>query len=360
MKILVVIGTRPNFIKVTRFKEVAKSFQNLEIEIVHTGQHYDKKMASIFFEQFGLIPDHILEMRGNTPSSQMAHMIQGLSSKVTEIMPDYMLVPGDVNSTLAGGLVANREGIRLGHLEAGLRSFDRTMPEEVNRILVDQMANDYFVTEESGIQNLQREGLNSKDGDTTTSLVGNTMIDSLVKYDPQIKSSNIMHLHGLDEGNYILMTMHRPATVDNTDGLNFLIDLLKEVCSQHTVVLPLHPRTKGKIDQFQLTAKFHSIPNLKLLPPLDYFSFQRLVQGSRAILTDSGGIQEESTFRQIPCITLRPNTERPVTCDVGTNQLIGLNLEAIIRALYNPKQGKIPPLWDGYSTERVIQQILSL
>ena len=360
MKILVVIGTRPNFIKVTRFKEVARSFQNLELEIVHTGQHYDIKMASVFFEQFGLTPDHILEMQGNTPSSQMANMIQGLSSKVSEIMPDYMLVPGDVNSTLAGALVANREGIRLGHLEAGLRSLDRTMPEEVNRILVDQMASDYFVTEESGIQNLQREGLNSKDGDTTTSLVGNTMIDSLVKYDHQIKSSNIIHMHGLDERNYILMTMHRPATVDNADGLSFIIDLLKEVCSQHTVVLPLHPRTKARIDQFQLTAKFHSISNLKLLPPLGYFSFQRLVQGSKAILTDSGGIQEESTFRQIPCITLRPNTERPVTCDIGTNQLIGLNQEAILRALDNPKQGKIPPLWDGHSTERVIQQILSL
>lgn len=359
MKILILIGTRPNFIKVTRFKEVARSYQNLEIEIVHTGQHYDNKMAMVFFEQFGLKPDHILEMQGSTPSSQMAHMIQGLSSKVAEIKPDYMLVPGDVNSTLAGALVANREGIRLGHLEAGLRSFDRTMPEEVNRILVDQMANDYFVTEESGMKNLHDEGLDSKDDNTSTSLVGNTMIDSLVKYDHHVMSSNILHLHGLDEGTYILMTMHRPATVDNLKGLNFLINLLNEVCSLNTVVLPLHPRTKARIDQFQLTAKFHSISNLVLLPPLDYFSFQRLVKSSRVILTDSGGIQEESTFRQIPCITLRPNTERPVTCDIGTNQLIGLNLAAILHAIANPKQGVIPPLWDGHSTERVIQQIIS-
>lgn len=360
MKILIVIGTRPNFIKVTRFKKVARSFDNLDIEIVHTGQHYDNKMANVFFEQFGLIPDHVLDLAGSTPSGQMANMIQGLSTKVTEIKPDYILVPGDVNSTLAGALVANREGIRLGHLESGLRSFDRTMPEEVNRILVDQMAEDYFVTEESGLKNLNREGLSSKSESTTTTLVGNTMIDSLVEYDAEIMASDVLEEYGIKDGSYILMTMHRPATVDHESGLRFLLELLKEVSSASQVVLPMHPRTKSRIEQFGLSSEFDSLKNLMILEPLGYFAFQRLIVGAKAILTDSGGIQEESTFRRVPCITLRPNTERPVTCDLGTNQLVGLDLEAIRHALHHPLEGQIPPLWDGHSTERVIQQILSV
>lgn len=360
MKILIVIGTRPNFIKVTRFKKVANSFDNLEIEIVHTGQHYDNKMANVFFEQFSLFPDHILDLKGTTPSGQMANMIQGLSKKVAEIKPDYILVPGDVNSTLAGALVANREGIRLGHLESGLRSFDRSMPEEVNRILVDQIADDYFVTEESGISNLQNEGLSTKNTTTTTNMVGNTMIDTLVDFEGQIQQSSILTDHQLSRGNFILMTMHRPATVDNVEGLHFLVDLLKEVSSMSKVVLPMHPRTKNRIHEYQLDSEFHRLKNVKILEPLDYFSFQQLVESAKAILTDSGGIQEESTFRQVPCVTLRPNTERPITCDIGTNQLVGLNHGAIIEALQSPKKGEIPPLWDGKSTERVLAHILSI
>ena len=360
MKILIVIGTRPNFIKVTRFKQIARSFDNLTIEIVHTGQHYDDKMANVFFEQFGLLPDHVLTLKGGTPSSQMANMIKGLSDKVTEIKPDYILVPGDVNSTLAGALVANREGIRLGHLESGLRSYDRGMPEEVNRILVDQMAHDYFVTEESGLRNLNKEGLSEKSLETTTSLVGNTMIDTLVEYDGQIRDSDILKLHRLEEKNYILMTMHRPATVDNAQGLQFLLDVLEKATTNHTVVLPMHPRTQNQIKAFGLTSKFASLKRLMILDPLGYFAFQRLVLGATAILTDSGGIQEESTFRQIPCVTLRPNTERPITCDLGTNQLVGLDQDAILSALEHPKHGQIPPLWDGKSTERVIEHLLSL
>ena len=360
MRVLIVIGTRPNFIKVTRFKEVARSFDNLDVEIVHTGQHYDNKMANVFFEQFGLLPDHVLTLKGNSASSQMGNMILGLSEKVTEIKPDYILVPGDVNSTLAGALVANREGIRLGHLESGLRSFDRTMPEEVNRILVDEVANDYFVTEESGLKNLEQEGLNTKDSGTTTSLVGNTMIDTLVKFDPQIRRSDILNQYGLKDKGYILMTMHRPATVDNIEGLNFLLGLLKKVCLSSTVVLPMHPRTRARIASFNLTSEFVKLKNLLILEPLDYFAFQRLILGAKAILTDSGGIQEESTFRQVPCITLRPNTERPITCDLGSNQLIGLDEGAILHALGNPKQGIIPPMWDGKSTERVLQKIVQI
>lgn len=359
MKVLIVIGTRPNFIKVTRFKEVARSFNNLDVEIVHTGQHYDNKMANVFFEQFGLLPDHVLTLKGQSPSSQMAHMIQGLAQKVSEVKPDYILVPGDVNSTLAGALVANREGIRLGHLESGLRSFDRTMPEEINRILVDEISNDYFVTEESGIKNLEQEGLSQKEMGTTTTLVGNTMIDTLVKFEDQIKNSEILKQRALLEKQYILMTMHRPATVDNLKGLNFLLELLQKLCSRSTVVLPMHPRTRSRIAEFNLTAEFDKLKNLLILEPLDYFAFQRLILGAKAILTDSGGIQEESTFRQVPCITLRPNTERPITCGLGTNQLIGLDEQAILHALEHPKQGTIPPMWDGRSTERVLQRIIS-
>lgn len=359
MKILIVIGTRPNFIKVTRFKKVARAFDNLDIEIVHTGQHYDNKMASVFFEQFGLFPDHVLDLRGKNPSSQMANMMQGLSDKVAETKPDYILVPGDVNSTLAGALVANREGIRLGHLESGLRSFDRSMPEEVNRILVDQMADDYFVTEESGILNLGNEGLSKKNSTTSTNMVGNTMIDTLVEFEDQIQRSSILNDHRLSRGNYILMTMHRPATVDNPVGLRFLVNLLKKISLMNHIVLPMHPRTRNKIQEFQLNSEFDRLKNVKILEPLDYFSFQHLVSNATAILTDSGGIQEESTFRQVPCVTLRPNTERPITCNIGTNQLVGLDQDAILEALQNPKEGEIPPLWDGKSTERVLEHILS-
>jgi UDP-N-acetylglucosamine 2-epimerase (non-hydrolysing) len=220
------------------------------------------------------------------------------------------------------------------------------------------MAHDYFVTEESGIKNLQIEGLSAKDDRTTTTLVGNTMIDSLVKFDQQIKGSEVMSKHGLEDDKFILMTMHRPATVDNADGLNFLLNLLKKVSSDSKVVLPMHPRTRARIASFNLTDEFDAIKNLLILDPLGYFAFQRLVLGAKAILTDSGGIQEESTFRQVPCITLRPNTERPVTCDLGTNQLVGLNEDAILNALAKPKTGTVPPMWDGASTERVLHQIL--
>ena len=360
MKVLIVVGTRPNFIKVTRFKKVARSLDNLDIEIVHTGQHYDHKMANVFFEQFGLKPDHFLNLKGTSASAQMANMISGLSEKVATLKPDYILVPGDVNSTLAGALVANRDNIRLGHLESGLRSFDRGMPEEVNRILVDQLADDYFVTEDSGIQNLTKEGLSDKSETTTISLVGNTMIDTLVEFDDSIKSSNILAQHHLTEGQYALMTMHRPATVDNIVGLQFLLDLLQEISAKQQVVLPMHPRTRARVESFGLKTAFEALKNVLILDPLDYFAFQRLILGAKVILTDSGGIQEESTFRQVPCITLRPNTERPVTCELGTNQLIGLNHEAILYALEHPKSGVIPPNWDGKSTERVLTQIASL
>ena len=202
------------------------------------------------------------------------------------------------------------------------------------------------------------EGLSEKDMQTTTTLVGNTMIDTLVKFDSEIKRSEVMRQHGLKDQQFILMTMHRPATVDHPEGLKFLLRLLKKISSSSPVVLPMHPRTRARIASFDLSSEFESLKNLLILDPLDYFSFQRLVLGAKAILTDSGGIQEESTFRQVPCITLRPNTERPVTCDLGTNQLIGLNEQAILEALESPKTGVIPPMWDGRSSERVLQQIL--
>ena len=354
MKVLIIVGTRPNFIKVTRFRKVSQSFDNLDIEILHTGQHYDRKMAHVFFEQFGLMPDYFLTLSGSTPSGQMGNMLNGISQKIVEIKPDYILVPGDVNSTLAGALAANRDGIRLGHLESGLRSFDRTMPEEINRILVDQITNDFFVTEQSGLDNLAKEGLSDNLG-TSTNLVGNTMIDTLVEFSAEIEKSQILTKHRLADQSYVLMTMHRPATVDNISGLKFLSRLLKKIAASQKVIWPIHPRTLNNLHFFNLKSEFESISNLVMCDPLDYFSFQRLIKGARTILTDSGGIQEESTFCQVPCITLRPNTERPVTCEIGTNQLIGLEEELILDALKRPKAGDIPPLWDGHTTERVIK-----
>lgn len=359
MKILIIIGTRPNFIKVTRFKNVGHQM-GLDIQIAHTSQHYDHKMSGVFFKQFGLEPDYILPLEGNSPGDQMGKMICALTKKVETIKPDYILVPGDVNSTLAGAITAHRAGIRCGHIESGLRSFDRSMPEEVNRILVDQIVTDYFVTEKSGLANLQLEGLSQKDPATTTNLVGNTMIDTLVSYRKGIEASNILNSLGVARGSYILMTMHRPATVDNTSGLSKLCSIIKELSRDEKIVLPLHPRTKNKIAAFGLEADFAAISNLHITPPLDYFSFQNLIAHAKVILTDSGGIQEESTYRKVPCITLRPNTERPITCEIGSNQLVPLDIDDIKNAISHPREGIIPALWDGKSTERILDVIGAL
>jgi UDP-N-acetylglucosamine 2-epimerase (non-hydrolysing) len=356
-RVLIVVGTRPNFIKVTRFKKVAAERGTIDVRIVHTGQHYSANMADVFFEQFGLVPDLFLNIGAGSANSQMAAIMTGLEPVIAAEKPDLVLVVGDVNSTFAAALTANKMGVRIGHLESGLRSFDRSMPEEHNRILTDQLTDHFFITEQSGLDNLRKEGR----PEAALHFVGNTMIDTLVAFEPQVQASPVLQQLGLGDGAHVLMTIHRPATVDVPERLSELLDLIADVCaSGRKVVFPIHPRTVKNIEAFGLKAKVDAIQGLVLTEPLDYFAFQKLVATCAFILTDSGGIQEESTFRRVPCLTLRPNTERPSTVILGSNELVPLDMAAVRAAIARIengsfKKGAVPPLWDGHATERIME-----
>ena len=360
-KVLTVVGTRPNFIKITQLKnEVNKLNGTIDLKIVHTGQHTDDKMSTIFFSQFKLDkPDFFLNIDGKTQASQLAQIILGLEQIIIDFKPDLVMVVGDVTSTLAGALAANKCGVKIAHLESGLRSNDRTMPEEINRLLTDEITDIYFVTEQSGYDNLIAEGRN----ENKVKFVGNTMIDTLVAFKENIHTSDILHQLNVSPKAYVLVTMHRPATVDNKEGLEKLHEIFERISEKYKIVFPAHPRTKQNIEKFGLTEKYASL-QITFCEPLDYFSFQKLVADSKFVLTDSGGIQEETTFLQVPCITLRPNTERPITATLGTNTLCDLDFENIINLVIQIengtyKKGEIPKLWDGKATERVVKVLES-
>ena len=285
-----------------------------------------------------------------------------MMSKLSELIlkigkPDLMIVPGDVNSTLASALVANKMGIPLAHLESGLRSFDREMPEEINRLLTDEISDYFFVTEQSGLNHLANE---KKHGELF--FVGNTMIDTLVHFERQILKSTIRLRLGIQEKPYILVTLHRPSNVDSSEGQAKIMRLFAELSKKYTIVFPIHPRTRKNFEAADNVAQWLENGNLHLLDPLGYFDFQSLVKHAELILTDSGGIQEESTYRQVPCLTLRENTERPITVDLGTNTLVPFDEEVILSLIDeihqgNYKKGEIPPLWDGKATERILEII---
>ena len=360
-KILVIVGTRPNFIKISRFKALALHHA-FDLRIVHTGQHFDEKMADVFFRDLQIQPDYLLEVPSVSPEQQMMLMQAKLSKLIaTTFKPDLVMVVGDVNSTRAGAEAAQIHNIPIAHIESGLRSFDQSMPEEINRIVADNLATYFFITEQSGIDNLTQEGK----PDTHQYLVGNTMIDTLVHFDEQIRQNPIMSELQLTANQFILMTMHRPSNVDTREGLESLIATLLYLCTQAPVVFPMHPRTKQKMVEYDLWEKCNNIPQLISIEPLDYFAFQNLIAHCLCIVTDSGGIQEEATFRLKPCLTLRPNTERPITLTTGTNTLITeglpelkLHIEAIQSRKY--KTGNIPPLWDGKASERIFEIIAGL
>ncbi|MBK7130562.1 MAG: UDP-N-acetylglucosamine 2-epimerase (non-hydrolyzing) [Crocinitomicaceae bacterium] len=358
-KILVIVGTRPNFIKVCRFKEVANHYENLEVRIVHTGQHYDQAMSSVFFEQFNTQPDFFLELNSSSPIVQIATAMQNLERLILNTFrPDLIIVPGDVNSTLAGALVANKMNIPLAHLESGLRSNDLTMPEEINRILTDRVSDYLFITEKSGAENIQLEKLKGK-----SFLIGNTMIDAINKFENEISNSNILSELKL-QSDYILMTMHRPSNVDQKKDLKKIISLINYLGQKYQIVLPIHPRAKNNFNKFDLESELRQCQNLIITEPKGYFDFQALIKNCKFILTDSGGIQEEATYRHKPCLTLRPNTERPITIDIGTNILVKFTNTDIQKEIDKIesgdfKKGAIPHFWDGKSTERVFEIIMN-
>ena len=360
-KFLVVIGTRPNFIKVTRFKKIAATYPLIDLKIVHTGQHFDNNMADVFFEQFNLTPDFFLNISQASANSQIAEIMLKLEELIlTKFKPEMILVVADVNSTLAAAITADKLKIPLAHIESGLRSFDRSMPEEFNRVVTDQLAGHLFITEPSGQENLLKENISAD----KMHMVGNTMIDTLLEFSPQIESSDILSKLHLQSQKFVLTTIHRPATVDSEEGLEKLIELFETITKKYKAVFPIHPRTVNNLKKFGLYEKLVKNTDLITTEPLDYFAFQKLIKYCKFIITDSGGIQEESTLLQVPCLTLRNNTERPVTCTQGTNTLVPFEINEIqkyIGQIENGtyKKGRIPDMWDGHATERIFKVLSS-
>jgi UDP-N-acetylglucosamine 2-epimerase (non-hydrolysing) len=356
IKILIVAGARPNFVKVAALCKAFASVPEFTLKLVHTGQHYDSNMSAVFFRQLELPPpDYCLGISGGTHTQQTARMMTAFEQVVQQQQPDLVVVVGDVNSTLACALVASNMKIPLAHVEAGLRSGDRSMPEEMNRILTDAVSDYLFVTEQSGLDNLATEGV----PDEKVFFTGNCMIDSLVHYRAQSAETRTVQSLGLKPKRYALMTMHRPSNVDTPAGLEAIVQII-EFASRHTdVVFPIHPRTSSALHQFGLYERLSDLPNLHLLEPQGYLEFLNLMEHAEAVMTDSGGIQEETTYLNVPCLTFRSSTERPVTVALGTNALVDdLNPQTacikLLEALEgNWKQGIIPPLWDGLAADRI-------
>lgn len=355
-QIAIIVGTRPNFIKVTQFKKIAELAGGLQITIIHTGQHHDEKMADVFFRQLNLQPDVFLNIPQGSPANQIGNIVLKLEEYFSNATPDLVIVVGDVNSTLAAAICANKMNLKIAHLESGLRSFDHSMPEEINRILTDKISDIFFVTEPSGIKNLSEEGITEN-----VFFVGNTMIDTMVSFEKEIDSSDVLNELKIERNDqFVLMTLHRPSNVDHKQGLKKLVELINQLTKDYIVVFPVHPRTLKNLSGFDLLTSIENTNRLKFTQPLDYFSFQNLIKNASFIITDSGGIQEESTFRRVPCITLRENTERPVTIEVGSNVLVEFEIEKIAAVINLIQSGKfktsgIPELWDGKSTERIIK-----
>ncbi len=358
--VFILVGTRPNFIKITQFEKAMAAYSDqINYKLIHTGQHFDKNMSEVFFEQLKIkSPDYYLNISSGSPNSQIGNIILELEKVFLKDRPDLLIVVGDVNSTMAGAIAANKLGIPLAHLESGLRSYDRDMPEEHNRLVTDVLADYFFITEESGYNNLKSAGVE----ESRLFMVGNTMIDTLVAFDDEIRASSALEKYDLRGNDFVLMTMHRPSNVDNKEGCEMIIDLISYLSNSMKVLFPIHPRALKNFEKYELSESLSSIDNLILLEPLDYLSFQQLVLFSSLVITDSGGIQEETTFRRIPCLTLRPNTERPITVSLGSNKLLDFDLELIkneIALIQNGtfKKGEIPPLWDGKATERIVKII---
>jgi len=352
-QILSVVGTRPNMMKIAPIAAaLAGRPAEFEHVLVHTGQHYDREMSEIFLEELGVgEPDYSLGVGSGSHAQQTARVMERLEPVLLEVEPDVVLVPGDVNSTAAAALTASKLRIPIGHVEAGLRSFDRTMPEEINRIVVDQLSELLFIHSPEARDNLIDEGV--FEGHIHD--VGNTMIDSLIAMRPRIEAFDAPSAHGLERGGYLIVTLHRPALVDGP-LLAEALTRLADVAAQLPVVFPVHPRTRGAM---QAMGIFPGSKRLKLLDPVGYVEFLSLVEGSAGVLTDSGGIQEETTYLGLPCFTLRANTERPITIEMGTNVLLGLAPERIsevpaLLAMARKNVAAVPPRWDGKASERIV------
>jgi UDP-N-acetylglucosamine 2-epimerase (non-hydrolysing) len=353
--IISVVGARPNFMKIAPLVRVFKRYEHVRHMIVHTGQHYDAAMSDVFFQDLEIpTPDIFLGVGSGTHAEQTAKVMVAFERVVNDLKPDAVIVVGDVNSTLACSLVCAKMSVPVAHVEAGLRSFDRAMPEEINRLVTDAIADWLFVSEPSGVSNLKREGTSEE----KIFYVGNVMIDTLVHTLSHTGAPAILSALGIEPRGYVLATLHRPSNVDTRERLELLIALLCRIAEKTTIVFPMHPRTRKMIESLGLAS---SIPSRCIVTePQGYKDFMTLLAQAVCVVTDSGGIQEETTYLGIPCITLRANTERPVTVEQGTNILMGDRYEDVPEAVESilngrGKQGTVPALWDGFAAERIAE-----
>ena len=357
LKIVNVVGGRPNFVKIAPILEAMAEVPAIVPSLVHTGQHYDQEMSRVFFEDLKIPePDFFLGVGSGTHAQQTARVMLEFEKVLEQERPDLIVVVGDVNSTLACALVAAKLLIPVAHVESGLRSFDRTMPEEINRILTDHLSDYLFTPSEDANENLLREGIAA----VNIHLAGNVMIDTLKRYEGVARAKRAAETLGLSPRGYAVLTLHRPSNVDDPKTFAGLLDGLEGILPRLPIVFPVHPRSRRRLLEFGLDARIGSLRNLQLCDPVGYLTFLSLMLDSRFVMTDSGGIQEETTALGIPCLTLRENTERPVTVRMGTNVVVGTRPERIVaevrRILEEDRgNGETPPLWDGHTAPRIVE-----
>jgi len=365
LKLLIIAGARPNFMKVAPLIKAAEAHNRargqggpiLDCRLIHTGQHYDEKMSEVFFEELGIpAPEINLGVGSGSHAIQTANIMTKFEPVCLEQKPDWVVVVGDVNSTLGCTLVCSKLGIKVAHVEAGLRSFDRTMPEEVNRIVTDALADLLLTPSRDADENLHKEGVDA----SRIELVGNVMIDAVVANLQKARASRILTKVGVTSKNFVYVTLHRPSNVDDRDSLSSIMEKLKRLSAQIMVVFPIHPRTRKMCQNFEID--LDDEPGMKIIEPIGYHDSLCLTENARLVLTDSGGLQEESTYFRTPCLTLRPNTERPVTITMGSNKLtkVGHLTEDFADALNRGADtSKIPPLWDGHAADRIIAALIA-
>jgi len=348
-----VVGARPNFMKAAPLVEAIQKGGHFEAHLIHTGQHFDTNMSSVFFDQLGLPqPNQYLNIHGGSPGEQVGRIILALEREFKERTPEMVVVFGDVNSTMAAAVAANKLGMKLAHVEAGLRSFDRTMPEEHNRIVTDMLSDILFTPSQDADRNLINEGI----AKTRIHFVGNIMVDSLLRFKHIAESRGDWETYGVKPGEYGLVTLHRPSNVDSMNDLDAIVAALIEIRAEIPLLFPVHPRSQKQLEENGLLGRLIE-SGIQVLEPLGYLEFLSLMTRARLVLTDSGGIEEETTVLGVPCLTLRENTERPITIEMGTNQLVGKTKNGILKgyweAVTNRVVGQQPELWDGNTGQRI-------
>lgn len=366
IKLILVVGARPNFMKIAPLLHAIRKHNSLQEDgstrfdylLVHTGQHYDVQMSDAFFRDLNIPdPDVNLEVGSGSHAVQTAEILVRFEKICLQEKPDWVIVVGDVNSTMACTLVAAKLLIKVAHIEAGLRSYDRSMPEEINRLVTDSLADLLFTPSEDADQNLLREGVS----EDKIKRVGNIMIDTLMIHLEKARALSTYKQYGLEENNYVFVTLHRPSNVDHKESLGCIMQNLIALSQRLPVIFPMHPRTEKNLIQYSIITALDQHPHLKLCQPVGYFESIGLADKARFVLTDSGGLQEETTYLKVPCLTLRPNTERPITITVGTNKLTSLQcLQDDINQILagNRQTGSIPELWDGLTSERILKVLI--